>query len=205
MNDLEHVLELVLELRRDHEAHVVATKAMLRVGPVVERDKAKGVRLQTDDGNGEDGKPHLEEWGQPSERSGRERYVPRAGEHCAQIAPYGNPELSLVLPFGHNKAHPNPSPDDVDAITLFKHPNGKINLTIDKDGKTLTFQNDKVTTVWEGAKITHTVDGNTTVFEKDTITFPDGSKVRHGDRNIGKDHKHGGVMAGSGDTGDPEA
>ncbi len=202
MNDLDSLMEWVARLERDHKDHVAATRAMFRVGPVVERDKDKGVRLQSDEGNGQDGKPHLEDWGQPAERSGVERDVPRVGQHCAQIAPYGNPELGVVLPFGHNDANPNPA-TDVDETVIFNR--GKIRLSVDKDGKSLIFQNDKVKTVWEGAKISHTVDGNTTTFEKDTVTFPDGSKVRHGDRNIGKDHVHGGVKSGTDKSGDPDA
>ncbi|MCJ2021538.1 hypothetical protein MKK84_29675 [Methylobacterium sp. E-065] len=62
-----------------------------------------------------------------------------------------------------------------------------------------------MTELWEGARKTVTVGGNTTVFEKDTVIFPDGSKVRHGNRNIGKDYLHGGVKAGGEKTAALEA
>ncbi len=202
MNDFEQLQGWVEALERRLADHVAATRAIFKIGPVVERDKDKGVRLQTDEGNGADGEPHKEPWGQPAERSGFERYVPRKGQQCMMIAPYGDAEQGICIPFGHSDDHPNPA-SDVDEILIANH--GKIRLSIDKDGKSLIFQNDKVKTVWEGSKITHTVDGNTTTFEKDAVTFPDGSKVRHGDRNIGRDHIHGGVMAGAAKTANPEA
>ena len=196
--DLEQILDEMLALRRDHEDLKSTFHNTFRVGPVSDRDKDKGVRLQT----GTDDEPHKSDWGQPSEGSGFQRRVPRAGEHCLFIAPFGDQGQGIVIPLTHNEANPNPA-SDVDEIVLFNH--GSIKMSIAKDGKSVTLTNDKTSTTWEGAKISHSVDGNTTTFEKDTITFPDGaSKVQHGARNIGKSHVHGGVMTGAGKTGDPD-
>lgn len=202
-SDFAQILDELLALRRDHEDLRTTFQNTFRVGPVTDRDKDKGVRLQTDADDANDGAPHKSDWGQPAEWSGFSRRVPRAGEHCLFLAPFGDQTQGIVIPLTHNDAHPNPA-SDVDEVVIFNH--GKIKMSVAKDGKSVTLTNDKVSTTWEGAKIAHTVDGQTTTFEKDTITFPDGTaKVQHGTRNIGKSHVHGGVKAGSDKTGDPDA
>lgn len=197
-SDFEQLMEEFLELRRDHEDLKSTFQNAFRVGSVVARDKDKGVRLET----GTEDEPHKSDWGQPAEPSGFQRRVPRVGEQCLFLAPFGDQGQGIVIPLTHNDANPNPA-SDVDEVVIFNH--GSIKMAIAKDGKSVTLTNDKTSTKWEGAKITHTVDGNATTFEKDTITFPDGtSKVQHGARNIGKSHVHGGVKSGTEKTGDPD-
>ncbi|GEP11817.1 phage baseplate assembly protein V [Methylobacterium gnaphalii] len=201
MSDLGEMISWLQRLERDHRDLKAAVRNMFRVGPVVARDKDKGVRLQTD-ADGEDGSdPHKTDWGVMAEQSGFHSRVPRNGEQCLFLAPFGDQAQGVVLPFGHNTAHPNPA-GDVDEIVLFNH--GKIKGTVDKTGTKLTITNDKASTVYEGAKITHTIDGNSTTYEKDQITFPDGSKVHHGTQNIGKDHVHLGVEPGGGKSQGPD-
>lgn len=202
MNDFGQLMQWVERLERRLKDHEAATRAMFRVGPVVDRDKDKGVRIQSDEGNGADGEPHKEPWGQPAERSGIERFVPRKGQHAMMIAPYGDSEQGIVLPYGHNDANPNPA-TDVDETVIFNL--GKIRLSVSADGGSLIFKNDKCVTTWSGDTTTIEIDGNKTTYTKDQITFPDGSKVHHGDRNVGKDHVHSGVQSGGAKTQAPDA
>ena len=152
---------------------------------------------------GTDDAPFLSPWIQPPDWAGVSRYLPDIGEQVMINSHGGDLTIATLQALTHSDAKPNPAAN-ADETVLFNK--GKIRIAFDTAAGTITFVNDKTKTVWEGAKISHTVDGNTTTFEKDTITFPDGTKrVQHGTRNIGKDHVHGGVMAGSANTGDPDA
>lgn len=168
------------------------------VGRVVERDHQKGVRVQL---GGTDDAPMLSPWIQPGDWSGVSRYLPDVGQQVMLHSHGGDWSQASLQPLTHSDAMPNPA-SSADETVLFNK--GKIRIALDTAAGTITFQNDKSKTVWESAKISHTIGKNTTTFEESTVTFPDGSKVHHGQRNIGQDHVHSGVMSGAAKTQAPD-
>lgn len=194
-DDIGELIEAVLKLRRDLDEHKIATANMHRVGPVADRDHEKGLRAN----HGTDEGPDKSPWVQPSERSGIERYLPRQGEQVLVIAPYGDPEQGIAIPFGHSESKPNPAAD-ADETVLFNL--GKLRMSLKDDVLTIAVGKSKVS-IADG-KITSDVDGTALEITKEKSRFT-GDRVEHSDRNIGKDHKHGQVRSGSEKTGDPEA
>lgn len=76
-------------------------------GPVVERDHAKGVRLNL--GTAE--KPFLSDWVQPGDRTGASRYLPEIGEQLMLMSDGGDWSQATTVPYTHSKARENPAAD----------------------------------------------------------------------------------------------
>ena len=193
-DDIDDLIEAIRVLRRDHEAHVVKTQNMLRVGPVVDRDHAKGMRIE----HGTDEAPDQSAWVQPSERSGVERDVGRKGEQYMVLAPYGLSEIGIAIPHGHSKANPNPA-GDVDEVVLFNRDGFKIFLK-DKVA-TLVLGKTSIKMSEQGLKLEH--DGKTYDLNGEGHALA-GGKVSHEKRNIGAGHIHSGVLQGGGKTQPPD-
>lgn len=85
---------------------------------------------------------------------------------------------------------------------------GKVStLTVTPTGAKWEVEESGAKTTWEMTKekVTQRVgDGQKVEWTKEQTVTTDG-KIKHGDKNIGKDHKHGQVQPGGGKTGDPEA
>ena len=107
MTDFEELLAAFERLRADLEDHKVATANMLRVGPVLERDHEKGVRVDHGEDAGKDKSP----WVRVAEPSGVASDLPRNGEQLMVIAPYGDPRQGIAIPFGHSDDKKNPAAD----------------------------------------------------------------------------------------------
>lgn len=200
-SDFEDLLEAFLELRRDLDAHKVATAHMLRVGPVSDRDHGKGVRVN----HGTEDAPDKSPWVQPAERSGVERDLPRIGEQLLVLAPYGDAEQGVTIPLGHSDAHPNPAAD-ADESVIFNRDGCRASVKAGKltwVAKEATIQVGKATLhMTEGATVlevdgkSYTIDGTDHVFA--------GGKVKHDLHNIGATHTHGGIRSGGEHTDVPD-
>lgn len=170
--DLSDVYDLVAQLRRDHDEHVIRTKAMVRAGPVKKRDHDKGVVI----GHGTDDDPDDSPYVQPSERSGVERDLPREGEMGCSLAPYGDPEQGTFFAWGHTDAKANPAKGADETVHFNrdgmreasekgtrKLETGKVALTTTPDSNTVKTAKASVTT----GPAKHTVMAENTKLEAD--------------------------------------
>jgi phage baseplate assembly protein V len=189
VSDLQDIIDALQEIHRRLADHDTRITNLIRPGKVTDRDHKKGVRL--DLGGGTDQEPHKSTWIKPADHSGVTSYLPREGEQGWLLSPNGDQEQGAFFPLTHSDDKPDPAPD-ADTTVLFNRDD--VNISI-KDGTVHVKTKKKIT--WEVDGKSYTFDGKEHVFQ--------GDKVKHDDKNIGKDHKHGGVEPGSGDTDVPEA
>ncbi|ACA18495.1 phage baseplate assembly protein V [Methylobacterium sp. 4-46] len=178
-----------MELRREHEALKTRVANLIRPGKVSDSEHGKGVRVELDGGS--DGQPHKSTWLQNLDATGVTSYRAKVGEQGWVLSPNGDQEQGAFVPFAHSKDRPDPAPD-ADTTVLFNRDD--VNISI-KNGTIHITAKAKVT--WDVNGKTYSFDGSEHVFQ--------GAKVKHDDKNIGKDHRHGGVVAGSQTTDVPQA
>lgn len=107
MSDLRDLLDEIANLRRDLEKVRVAQHNMLRVGPVIESDADKGVRVQF----GTDEEPDKSAWTKSADRTGASSYRPKPGEQVMVLAIGGDPRQAIAIPLTHSNAKPDPKKD----------------------------------------------------------------------------------------------
>lgn len=204
---IEELLDRIARLE-----HRIST--MNPVGKVIERDHAKGVRIQL---GGTDDEPLKSPWIQPGDWAGTTRYLPDIGEQCMVMSHGGDWRQATLMPLTHTDDKKNPSAS-ADEQTVFNK--GKFKLAYNTKDGTVTLTNDKSSTVWKAGEILHTVDGVTHSHTKDGIVRKvsgvtetlsqagldtTGGKLSHNQRDVGSDHVHSGVKAGSDKSAGPDA
>ncbi len=109
------------------------------------------------------------------ERSGsiREWTPPAKGERVVLLSPTGEPGQGMILPGGYSDNFPAPHNAGSEKRTTIG------NVTVTQSGSALIISAGGVTVEISGAGMTIT-----------------GGTVIHDGKNIGKDHKHGGVVPG---------
>ena len=115
------------------------------------------------------------------------------------LAPYGDSEQGITVPYGHTDKGQNPA-GDADEVVLFNRDGFKVSL---KD-KVATFVIGKSTFKMAENGVTIDVDGKSYELTGSGHKLK-GGKVTHDDLNIGGTHTHSGVLTGSAKTAGPGA
>ncbi|WP_298959046.1 phage baseplate assembly protein V [uncultured Methylobacterium sp.] len=186
MSDLADLLAVVQAQARQIAALEDRVAKLIRVGPVTDSEHGKGVRV--DLGGGEDGKPNKSTWLQNADATGATSVRPRVGDQVVVLSPNGDQEQGVVHPFDHSDERKNPAPD------------GETSVLWKRDGVTHTVRDgvctiEAKTIVLKSGGVSYTLDEN--------HTFK-GGKVKHDDKNIGKDHVHPGIERGPSKTDPPD-
>ena len=147
-------------------------------GVVVQRDLQKGIRARI---GGTDAAPMLSPWIKPPDHSGTTAFLPPIGAKVMFLAPGGHIERAAFIPHGHSDDKPNPATNQ-DEVVLLNWGNVRIAAL--------------------NGTLTITCGGSTYAFAASGFEQTGGTH-KHDGKNIGKDHHHGGVTPGSGQTGDP--
>ncbi|KAB1069257.1 phage baseplate assembly protein V [Methylobacterium planeticum] len=216
MSDFDDLLREVIRLGQRLAEVEHKNANMLRVGTVEQVDGKKGYQVKFAE---EDGKAVPSPWFPHPEEGGTAKSwkpMPK-GQIVFAICPDGDPRQGFLVPKGgfsdQNKA---PSENLEEHVETY---GDKFKKVTNKDGVTYSW-GDKTSYKFGKDGIVHTVDGVSHTITKDGIiqktsgasielasagtTFKAGG-LKHDDRNIGKNHVHGGVMPGAGKTGDPDA
>ena len=184
----------------------------------VDYSDATKPRIRVQVGVDDQGQPVKGPWAPHSQHAGDfTNHTPlTVGQQVLQIAPDGNFENALVIPYGFSKPIKSPSTSPTDHVYQM----GDLTRTLNKSGHTRTVKKmvrshtaDGFSWSYDGGKtkleftstsIKHTVGGVTHTITKDGIATARGT-LTHDDLNIGSTHKHTGVQPGGGITGVPEA
>ena len=110
--------------------------------------------------------------------------LPSEGEPMYMVSASGVIGADSVAEHGTFTDQNPPPQQDPDELVIFEH--GNVRFSATKDG------------------MTHKVGDVAHALTKDGLAVT-GGKLKHNDRNIGSDHKHGQVKSGGDDTGPPEA
>ena len=151
---------------------------MMRHGTVEEVDQSKH-RIRLKLGTDVEGKPFLSPWIPYAQFAGALKvHVPPAiGQQFTLMAPAGDWQQSVAVPFTWSNQNPAPSESGEENVLTF----GDIRVTM-KDGRLEI----------SAAGVTLELTGNGLA-----IT---GGDVRHDGKNIGATHTHGGVILGTAET-----
>jgi hypothetical protein len=177
MSSIENILMKFLERFAQLEHRV---DNLIQPAIVKERDLEKGVRYQI---GGTDSEPYLSPWTKPSDKSGTTAFLPQIGAKALLISPAGDLNQAASIPHGHSDDHKNPATDKDEFVLL-----NQGNVRISALNGVFTIKAGDTTFVFNGAGFTQT-----------------GGAMKHDGKNIGKNHHHEGVKAGSNLTGDPVA
>lgn len=205
MSDFDDLMKVVVRLRAElaEVRHRQAT--MFRVGTVEQSDAKKGYQIKF----GEDGGKAIPSpwYPHPEEGGTRKTWRPMPkGQIVYVIAPDGDHRQGLIIPKGgFSDQNKQPSENMDEHVEEFGKEGDKDKFRVVKnaDGMTMTW-GDKRSYSFGKDGIVEKVGDHKRETKDDGTTFKEG-KIRHDDRNIGKDHKHADVMTGSDKTGDPEA
>lgn len=189
MSDLRDLTDAVMRLEQQLGDLTGRVDRMIVRGRVVKSEHGKGVRIQlTPDDDGDE--PELSPPLPYADASGASSYRPQVGEQVVALAPHGDLRQATVISHGHSEDKPNPAADEKETV----HYNRDGVRISSRDG-VVTIKAKKIALETEGGSLTIDKSGN--VFK--------GDKVRHDDKNIGKDHVHAGVQKGAAKTEAPEA
>jgi phage baseplate assembly protein gpV len=186
VTDFDDMLAAVMRLERQLVDVSNRVDRMFVVGPVAESEHGKGVRIRLNPDD--DGEPHLSPWLQHADASGASSYRPKKDEQVLSLNPHGDLRQGIVIPVGHSDAKPNPAADGEETV----HFNRDGVRFSSRDG-VFTVKCKKVVLEVEGAS--YTLDSSGHLLK--------GEKVKHDEKNIGKDHKHNGVETGPSQTKEP--
>lgn len=174
--------DLVVELvRKVNELERRQSQASRRGTVHGVRNGGNEVRIKL--GEDEDGEPVLTPWLPVSGGNGgtKTRHAYTAGEHVMLSNPSGDWEGAEVRPSNFHQGGQSPSSTEGEHVI---HDGGGVRVAV-LNGK-LTVTAGGVTQTWSSSGVDTT-----------------GGKLTHNQRNIGADHKHGGVESGGGETGEP--
>ncbi|KAA6405666.1 phage baseplate assembly protein [Candidatus Tokpelaia sp.] len=182
------------------------------IGKVAEVNKDK-IRVEL--GQDKDGKPVLSPWVQAQAPAGAvAANIPfKVGDPVRLLSPNGEiGSSSLAVRDSHSSAAPNPALAPEDLVVAYEGCTVTLNkeqIVVKKgENSSIVLQNDKIILALGQSSI-ELSDGKITLKSGESVvelgadfTITAG-KVKHKDRNIGADHKHGGVETGGGQTGAP--
>jgi phage baseplate assembly protein gpV len=174
------MIDALLELRRELEELKRVVGNLIRTGTVEDADPQKGYRLNF--GTDEDGQPVKSPWYPYPESGGPTKsWMPLGkGQVMTAINPAGDSRQGFLVRGGFCDQFPQPSQSLDENVFSF----GDVRITVNKDSATLA------------------VDEVKLVVSRDGVAMAKG-KITHNKKNIGDTHTHGGVMAGSAQTGAP--
>lgn len=150
----------------------------MRHGAVEEVDTEKQmVRLKI--GKGPDGKDQLSPWVPYAQQAGALKIhtPPSKGQNMTVLAPGGDLEQSVAMPFSWNNGNPSPSTSADENMLTF----GSVKITVTGDAVIFTVGGHSVTLSSAGTKF-------------------EGGAVGHDGHDIGATHRHGGVQPGGAQT-----
>lgn len=183
-DDIRDLIEAVKSLQRDHSKLRNDYDNTFAQGRVTDREHGKGVRIALDE-KGE----HKSDWARMAALSGRSQALPAKDEQVLVIQPYGDPRQGVALGLGHTNEKKDPAKDGDNTVLMDF---GGVRVEGLGDG-TAQITAKKIVLSVGGVSVTITGDG----------VAISGGKVTHDSKNIGKDHKHGGVMKGAAQTDEP--
>ncbi|MCB1500826.1 MAG: phage baseplate assembly protein V [Bauldia sp.] len=151
---------------------------MMRHGTVEELDTSKH-RVRLKFGTDVEGKPFLSPWIPYAQMAGalKVHIPPSVGQQFTLMAPAGDWQQAVAVPFTWSNQNPAPSESgDENVLTL-----GDVRMTLKAGGLEII------------------VAGVSFALSGDGVSIS-GGEVRHGGRNIGSTHTHGGVVVGTQST-----
>jgi len=151
---------------------------MMRHGTVEEVDTSRHhVRLKF--GTDVEGKPFLSPWIPYAQVAGalKIHMPPSVGQQFTLMAPAGDWQLAVAVPFTWSNQNPAPSESGQENVLIF----GDVRATLKEGGLEVS-----------AAGVTLQLTGNGL-----SVT---GGEVRHDGKNIGATHTHGGVASGAAET-----
>lgn len=154
---------------------------MMRHGTVEEIDSGKH-RVRLKFGTDVEGKPFLSPWIPYAQIAGalKIHVPPSVGQQFALMAPAGDWQQAVAIPFTWSNQNPSPSDEaEENVLTL-----GDVRMTL-KDGRVEI----------SVGSVTLELTGNGL-----SVT---GGEISHDGKNIGSTHTHGGVAAGTAETETP--
>lgn len=154
---------------------------MFRHGPVKEVD-TETQRARIAMGKGVDGQEQLSPWIPYAQQAGALKIhtAPSVGQNMTMLAPNGDPEQALLMPFTWNQGNPSPSSSAAENVLTF----GDVKLVVTESSVVVTIG---------GFSVTLTAGG------LDAL----GGLIKHDEKNIGSTHTHGGVRSGAESTSVP--
>lgn len=170
-----------------------------RYGTISHRRIKNGqVEVRARIGTGTNGEDVLSAWTPWKQQAGavKVQLSPTVGQQVRLHAPNGDPRQAAAEPYTWSTANAPPSQDlDDNVITVgnvkIEFRDGKLKMTVGEASMEMT--NSGVKTKVGGVTHEHTSSGLKTT----------GGTITHDSKNIGKDHKHGGVEPGGALTADP--
>ncbi len=172
-----------------------------RMGKVTDVDYSdpKKPRFRMEHGVDEDGQPVKGPWQPHTQHAGdRAIHTPLTiGQTMLSIAPDGNFENAVAMPYGPSQNYQAPSTSKTDHVDKL----GNVSTTLNKDSHVRKTAGATVTQDGNGHQI---VCGGVTVAVTSSGVAVTGGKITHNGKDIGADHIHGGIQRGGANT-DPPA
>ena len=194
---VEHHISRLYEELAHLRGIVERTHRMGKVTDVDYSDATKP-RFRMEHGVDGDGQPVKGPWQPHTQHAGdRTVHTPLTiGQTMLSIAPDGNFENAVAMPYGFSSKVKSPSTSKTDHVDQI----GDVTTTLNKDSHTR---------VTKGATVTQDANGHTIKAGGVTVAITSsgvaitGGKVTHNGKDIGADHIHGGVKTGGDNTAPP--